>query len=71
MTKKVFLGACAAAAIVYGGSLCWLSGFRSGYDEGETQAWTRARKAFVRPIVAWEPEETYTVDLRPQVQSVQ
>ncbi|MFN0198264.1 MAG: hypothetical protein ACKVT0_16070 [Planctomycetaceae bacterium] len=63
LTRKLLLSAGVVAVIIYGGSLCWLSGFRTGYDEGETQAWGRARKAFAYPVDLWDTEEPASVEV--------
>uniref|UniRef100_A0A7C2JYX8 LemA family protein n=1 Tax=Schlesneria paludicola TaxID=360056 RepID=A0A7C2JYX8_9PLAN len=34
----------AAAWAVY---MCWLAGYRSGYEQGHTEAWDSARKALM------------------------
>ena len=62
-TRKLLLSACVVAVVIYGGSLCWLSGFRTGYEEGETQAWGRARKAFAYPINFLDTDESASVEV--------
>ncbi len=66
LTRKLFLSVCVVAVVVYGGSLVWLSGFQMGYDEGETQAWGRARKAFAYPVYPWNTAESDSVEVTSQ-----
>lgn len=45
------------------GTMCWLSGYRSGYDLGNQQAWDQARAAL--PIFADTPRISLTVPATP------
>ncbi|MDA0833962.1 MAG: hypothetical protein O2955_05410 [Planctomycetota bacterium] len=54
MSRKLFLGVAAVSCFVYGASMVWLSGYQSGYDDGETRAWDRARNAFVASPPSWD-----------------
>lgn len=54
MSRKLFLSVATVAVFVYGASMCWLSGYQSGYDDGETRAWDRARTAFMPPVIEWD-----------------
>ncbi|MEX0728024.1 MAG: hypothetical protein WD065_17245 [Planctomycetaceae bacterium] len=54
MSRKLFLGVAAVGLFVYGASMCWLSGYQSGYDDGETRAWDRAREAFMPSTAGWD-----------------
>lgn len=45
--KTFYFGFFGVFALVYLAYITWLTGYRAGYDEGNTKAWATARKALV------------------------
>ncbi len=43
--KTFYFGFFGVFALVYLVYITWLTGYRAGYDEGNTEAWITARKA--------------------------
>lgn len=63
MMKSVWhwMGIPIAAYCVF---MLWLSGFQSGYDQGQNDAWKRARSAFMASTVAQADIEVNLNDQR-------
>ena len=49
--KTFYFGFFAVFGLVYLTYLTWLSGYRAGYDEGNTKAWVTARKTLAPHLI--------------------
>ena len=54
--QKFYLGFFGVFGLVYLAYVTWLTGYKAGYDEGTSKAWSNARKALA-------PELTDPADL--------
>lgn len=61
--KTFYFGFFAVFALVYLAYMTWLTGYRAGYDEGNTKAWVTARKALA-PHLAEPVELTRSAQAR-------
>ncbi len=52
MPSKALSLTVAVAAVLWMGSMLWLTGYKQGYEEGSTTAWDDARSALSPSLVS-------------------
>lgn len=63
MSSKSLLLTVAVAAVLWMGSMLWLTGYKQGYEEGSSTAWDDARSALTPNLVSGAAADVEEVSL--------